>query len=377
MTTEQDYHSIIAIENTVYYTKRQVIKTKEKTTHQFGESFTINFAEEDKSCNINYKNSTKVRVLARDLDFMLSFIKYGYFKINGIKFPFNKNGVDFSNFDIEKQKQHLAFAQKTVKVLDLLNCNKDIDLRELSIKDQRTLEYLITAFVDKQPVKNLKPNLPPIIKFNIGTLSFLLCPQACEKSKTTYNIYDFFKTEIPLAYDGKNKEKLSISQYFILQPDDLLTVNNIRFDVLLPSFQKAKKHYDTYNNANWFLLNLLIAFDKSGGKRTEILKTAHEFAAWTLHEANEDDLPSQVKTLNYLQVIKREREFNISELTELYSLTECSTTKEDTLVGTYLLLGQQQAAEIHFDKLTPKIQNDFKSYPIYHFWVKIGDGGNK
>lgn len=45
-----------------------------------------------------------------------------------------------------------------------------------------------------------------------------------------------------------------------------------------------------------------------------------------------------------------------------------STTREDILVGAYLLLGQQRAAEIHFSRLTPELQNSFKSYPIYRFW---------
>lgn len=65
---------------------------------------------------------------------------------------------------------------------------------------------------------------------------------------------------------------------------------------------------------------------------------------------------------------KRKREFNISELAELYALIEDSTTREDILVGAYLLLGQQRAAEIHFSRLTPELQNSFKSYPIYRFW---------
>ena len=202
----------------------------------------------------------------------------------------------------------------------------------------------------------------------ILSCSFALCFQRCENAQTTYNIYDFFKTKMSVTYEGTDGEKLPTSQYSILHSDDFLTINNIRFDVFLPSFQAVKKHYDSYNRANWFLLDLLTAFDNSDGKRVEILKAAHEFADWILKEADEDQLPHQVKKLNYLQVIKRKREFNISELAELYALIEDSTTREDILVGAYLLLGQQRAAEIHFSRLTPELQNSFKSYPIYRFW---------
>lgn len=376
LLTNQNQNSIITVENNVYYTKIQVIKTAGNTTYKFGESFTISFGDGDKLCKINYKNSTKVRILARDLDFMLSYIEYGYFKINGKKLPFDKDGANFSDFNIEEQKQHLVFAKNAVKALDILNCKKDVDLHEFGIEDWHNLEHLITAFVDKLPVAKLKPDLIPIIKLNVGTLSFVLCLQACERDKNTYNIYDFFKTEMSLEYEGVNREKLPISQYSILHAADFLTVNNIRFDILLPSFQKTQKHYDTYNRANWFLLELLIAFDKSDGRRKEILKTAHEFADWILYEANEDELPYHVKKLNYLQVIKRERALNVSELAELYSMVECSSTGEEMLVGAYLLLGQQKAAEIHFDKLTLEMQDSFKSYPLYHFWMKTEDKGN-
>lgn len=373
IVTNQEQNSVITVEDKSYYTKIQVIKTVERTIYKFGESFTISFDEENKSCIINYKSSPKVRVLTKDLDFILSYIEYGYFKIDGTKFPIDEGKADFSNFNIEKEKELLTFAKKAVEALDMLNCEEDVDLHTLSAEGRRNLEYLITAFVDKHPVEHLKADLPPIIRLNVGTLSFILYLQVCEGTKTTYNIYDFFKSEVSLAYEGIDGEKLPISQYSILHADDILTVNNIRFDVLLPSFQKARKHYDTFNRANWFLLDLLIAFDKSGGKKIGILKVAREFADWILHEATEDELTYQIKALNHLQVIKREREFNISELAELYSLVERRTTKEETLVGAYLLLGQQQAAKIHFDKLAPDVQSNFKSYPIYHFWMKTKD----
>lgn len=368
LAINQQHDLVITIEEKVYYTKIQEINTEKSTTYKIGESFTISSAVGSTSYKIDYKNSTKIRVLAKDLGFMLSYIEFGYFRVNDTKFPFDKNGADFSHFNIEEQKLRFLFAQKAVKALDMLNCKEDVDLNKLSAEDGRNLERLITAFVDKKPVENLKPNLPPIAELKVGTLSFALCFQRCENAQTTYNIYDFFKTEMSVTYEGTDGEKLPTSQYSILHSDDFLTINNIRFDVFLPSFQAVKKHYDSYNRANWFLLDLLTAFDNSDGKRVEILKAAHEFADWILKEADEDQLPYQVKKLNYLQVIKRKREFNISELAELYALIEDSTTKEDILVGAYLLLGQQRAAEIHFSRLTPELQNSFKSYPIYRFW---------
>lgn len=367
LTTKETMDIEVSIGDKVYYNKISLIKSEDKTTFQFGNSFTISFTEAQKPCNIKYKNSSNARIIAKDLDFMLAYIENGYFKMNGVNMPFDKANADFSNFDCEKEYEHLSYAQNTVAVLDLLNCDKDIDFSKLSDEDFRNLNRLITAFVDKQPVSNLKAGLPQIIKLSVGELSFALYMKVDSDDDTTYEIFDFFKTEMSVAYDGKDNEKLPVSQFSFLHTDDFLTLNNIRFDILEPSFEKCEKHYDTFNRANRFMLDLLCAFDKSDGKRTDILNAAKQFDEWIM-TSSEDELPYTVKELNHLQTIKRERKLIFTELAELYSIVENNTTKEDALVGAYLLLDQQPAAEMHFSKLTPDQQNEFTKYPIYHFW---------
>lgn len=69
---------------------------------------------------------------------MLSYIEFGYFRVNDTKFPFDKNGADFSHFNIEEQKLRFLFAQKAVKALDMLNCKEDVDLNKLNIKRSKS-----------------------------------------------------------------------------------------------------------------------------------------------------------------------------------------------------------------------------------------------
>ena len=59
---------------------------------------------------------------------------------------------------------------------------------------------------------------------------------------------------------------------------------------------------------------------------------------------------------------------NIEEISLLYELIEHKETSEETRIGAYLLLDQQQPAKIHFGKLNDTEKNNFKKYPIYHFW---------
>ena len=367
--TQQTVDAAITIDDKLFYTEYKVIKSAGKVVFRYGESLTMKFTDPDKPCEIKYKNSDKIRVLAKDLDFTLSYLEKGVYQVNGVDFPFDYNGANLANFDIGKEKEHLDFAKKVVRLLDLLGCPDDIDINDMEAEDWRNLNRLIVAFIDKKPVSGLKSDLPPVCCMKVGKLRFVFYFKKCDDAnKGKYEIFDFFKTEFCVAFDGRNGEKLPISQFCILHTNDFLTLNNIHFDVMLPSFQKAEHHYDTFNRANWFLLDLLSAYDQATGQRREkILKVCEDFSEWIIN-APEDELDYQVRTLNRLQVVKRKRDFTLDEISSLYELVESRETREDCRVGAYLLLGQQQAAEIHFARLPEEEQNNFRNYPIYHYW---------
>lgn len=367
--TEQIIDALVTIDDKVFYTNYRIIKSAKEIIVCYGNSLTIRFNENNQPCKMNYKNSDRIRVLAKDLDFMLAYLNKGYFKVNDIRIPFDYDGMDSSNFDTEEEREHLDFAKDVVRVLNMLGCSEDIDIKDMGDEDWRNLHRLVIAFLEKKPVKGLKEDLPPVVCINVGKLKFAICLKQCEE-KGTYEMYDFFKTDLSVAFEDRNivGKMLPISQFSILHEKDFLTLSNINFDVLLHSFQKVEHHYETFNRANWFLLDLLNAYDKAKGTRKEkILKACKDFSEW-ISEAPEDELDYQIKTLNKLQTIKRWRDFNIDEISALYAMVESKDTREDCVVGAYLLLGIPQAAEIHFAKLSEEEQKNFKEYPIYHFW---------
>lgn len=371
--TQQVMDALITIDDRLFYTNYRVIKSAKETIACYGESFKMKFVENSHSCKINYKNSDKIRVLAKDLDFMLTYLDKGYFKVNDIEIPFDYNGMDSSNFDIEKEREHLSFAKDVVRVLNMLGCSEDIDINDMDDEDWRNLNRLLTAFLEKKPVKGLKEDLPPVTCLKIGKLKFAVYLKQCEE-KGTYEMYDFFKTDISVAFEDRNNagKMLPISQYSILHENEFLTLSNINFEVLLPSFQKAEHHYETFSRANWFLLELLNAYDKAEGTRKEkILKACKGFSDW-IFASNDESLPYDVKLLNKLQIEKRERALTIDEVKELFRVIETPGAREDVLVGAYLLLDQQPAAELHFEKLDTQLQEEFKKYPIFHFWKESG-----
>lgn len=100
------------------------------------------------------------------------------------------------------------------------------------------------------------------------------------------------------------------------------------------------------------------------------METCKNFSTWIL-EAPEEEVEYQVKILNSLQTIKRYRKFSNEEIEKLYSIVENKDSDESCVVGAYLLLDQQLAAEIHFARLNDEEQKIFKEYPIYTFWKNL------
>lgn len=374
LMTQEDRDALIAIGERQFYTTLKVVQDASTITTVFGESFSMKASKNDGMVNINYKSSDKFRTLIVDLDFLISYIETGGFQWDGHNIPFDYDSVDFSNFNLAKEKIKLEYAKKVVALLDILGCKKDLSIKSLKEKDWKHLEYLITALVDKKPVKHLRSDLPPIMSIGVGELNFVVCLTKVEGKEDTYNIFDFFKTEMSLAYENESGEKIPISQYAILHTDDLIKSDNIRYDVLLPSFQKVAQNNETLIRANSFLLELLKAYDKADSK-TEILSVARAFSDW-IFNFDDEILPYDVKLINRLQIEKRERPLTKVECKELFHIIESPGVREDILVGAYLLLDQQTMAELHFEKLGKQLQEEFKEYPIFHFWEENG-GKNK
>lgn len=259
MSTHEIRDAQIFVGERLFYSTVKIIRDAMSTTTVLGESFSMKTSKADTTVKINYGNSDKLRTLIVDLDFFLSYIEVGSFQWNGVDFPFDYQSADFSNFKLDEAKSRLEYAKKIVALLDLLGCKKDLSIKSLTDKDWKHIGYLVTAFVDKEPVEHLRTNLPPIMTMGVGELKFIVCLQKIEGKDGTYNIFDFFKTEMSLVYENEVGEKLPISQYAILHADDLIKADNIRYDVLLPSFQNIEQHEETITRANFFLLELLEA----------------------------------------------------------------------------------------------------------------------
>lgn len=365
---KEDELKTISINNKKFYNKFSRIKSKEGTTVKIGDSFSIEINQNGGSIKFNYTPTAMLRKRAKDLEFFINIVNERGFFIDDVKMPFDLPDYEIRKINIDEQKRSLEYYLKMITVLDALHIDNDININELTEQERREFHNLVIAFSDKEPVPNLKPDLPTVCYIDIANMKFMLVFEKCINSNNTYNIFDFFSSNLALFYETSDGEQLRTSLYSALEKDGYLKIKNIDYDSILPSYELIEKeNKQIYDRANYDLLMMISAYDESSIKNPKLLRVAKDLARWILQN-DKLVLPYEIKILNYLQIIRRERELNIDEVKELCDIIADNSMREDVITGAYLLLGNQMAAEIYFNKMESELQEVFKEYPIYKFW---------
>ncbi len=365
LVASQVFECPVSVNNNVFYTQVSRIVSAEEDVIKIGESFKVDLDQNKKNNGkIHYTAAKTLGHRIRDLRFIVNAIEAKSFSIGETIFQFDPTK---DKFDLSEKKEGLEFFEKILQVLEILNVHEDLDLSKMTNEEILFFSRLITAFIDKQPVWGLNPQkLKPVTRLIISSLRLFLAFIPYKDNSEAFYIYDFFKMDFGMVdrdLDGKDHP---VSQYAILKSDDFMSASNIRYEVLLPSFKEMEDKSYAFERGNWFLLDLLTAYDKSN--KPELLLTAKEFSEWLSNEADNGNFDKQISVLNHFQIIKRERNLNSNEVAALCSIIENGGSREDILCGAYLLLDNQKAAEIHFNRLDEERQKSFETFPIYKFW---------
>jgi hypothetical protein len=360
VSIHEEENCIISVQGQEYYGSFTRIRKPEHTVIKIGNSVSI-IIDKDKNAIVEIEFTTSLRKRAIDLSFVLAANKAGRFYIDD-------NKLDFAiprKVDLKEQENSLDFYLKTIKLLDVLNVIIDLDIKELNESCVRNIDILYRAIVEKETVKDLKIDSSKVLNFRLGKV---LLKFFVTKNENDYTIHDFFNSNNILRYfDLEDKEFVS-SVFSVLKKEDYLKISNINYDAIAPSYKLLVDNDNfSFEQANLDMLEILLAFDES--KNPRLLKVAKEMANWLLEVNN--GLHFEIKRINYLQIIKREQELNMGEKQQLLEITESSTATEEIKVAAYLLLDNQDAAEIHFEKLDANRQNELRGYPIYNFWKKF------
>lgn len=350
-----------------YITERQ---TNNDVTIQFGKSTTFVFTKKDKGAKMNFQLSGLLSDRIKDLSFIMSIIESGEIDFGGNQKVALSQMVAENPFDVVYARRELESYKRIEQFLKSLQVIADFDIG--NIDSNSSLDELNILVESMNGKKLIRVNIDGeytsyMLHKSISNLNILLFIVAEDKEKSLYRIYNFFD------YMGTIKIKrgdieYTTSPYSVLTPDDYLELSNINLSNMLQSYKDLINLSDNiFEPANYDLLNLLLAYDKHSGHHVEIYETAKEIARWLLDESA-DKLQEEIKTINYLQTIKRARELTSEENVMLYHIAENMDSSIMIKLAANLLLDNYKIAKIQFDQLSDQEKEIFRSYPIFKFW---------
>jgi len=361
----------ITIDDKCYYEDYETINSKEGNSIKIGTSVTLIFGKlGDTTVKTNICFSPYLRKAAKDMEFVIDAITAKRFMIGSVEFKLDDTTLNQADFVSATQNQ-LTLYRKIIDMLSTLNVSEDINLDELTAEEKKYLETLIKAFVDKKDITNIN------IKGSISTvnlkISNIVLKLIVEKKEDcVHTIEDFFNSKFTFFYKDENENCHFTSPYSALSKEDYLVVSNINYENILESYTKVVgQNPNIFERANNDLLQILLAYDEK--PKIELLNAARSIAEWILKEWDDSNVNLNIKTLNYLQIIKRERPFTKVEAKQLCKISEDVNANESEKIGAYLLLDNQMLSEVHFDILNQEEQEMFRSFPIYRFWKCSGN----
>lgn len=140
----KDANKKVSIDNKIFYEDYRITEDLKTESAIFGHSFAIRTNKETGITKIEYSDSHNIRELIVDLEFMLEFLKSGYFEIDGEKLAFEQKVVDKigKQINVEEKKLELNKFKSFVRLLDKAGCKENVDVFSLSEEDYLSFNLL-------------------------------------------------------------------------------------------------------------------------------------------------------------------------------------------------------------------------------------------
>jgi hypothetical protein len=362
------YNNPVTVGGIVFFNRYSIINNRDCDVVALGNCLTMTLPHEDSSI-INVKvdfDGTKNTLLEsiHELEFLLALEHDRHLNIAGCDFDMTKVDNQGATVitglrDLRTPYERLV---KLKKALDVLHVKEDLDLRLLKKKDERLIDILIQAFVEKKEVVENKP-VGMFVEIPICNICVFVF--AIKTGDNTYRLEDVFNP--PFQLQGSLGDGVyPITPYSVLNKERILKYSNIGFEQMLPSFKaNLSENPNCLQLASSLGLSLLSAYDEQKVKQERLIHTALELFEWMLEEETDEQLKLKHK-LNLLQVKKRLSLLSDDDKEALYNAIESSSSDEIKFAA-YLLLDDNAFAMRSFNRLDAEVQDFYRTLPIFHF----------
>ena len=360
----EDVQHTISVNGKVFYPSARRIRSDGRVDFCIGHSFRI--IGEGKKFSFNYTPTKNLNEALIDTEFMIAFIENCGLEIGDVALPVEKAKEKWEA-KLPELKAQLEYCRKVKAVLDAFGLDSNVNIRETTDADVRNTDRFYQGIVKGESVRNLKHDIPLVATVDYYGKKLIIA--FCKINDSgEYNLYDFNAAPIWFAYSEGEKHHPT-SRYDFLKDDDYLQIANVNLKSLIESYQELSEHEYIFGHANMTLLNLLSAYDKSHDERKDLLQCAYDLATWLIGlDLPEETLAKSIRLVNIWQTQKRMGTLTDQDLKDALQLAEDPSQEEVIRVGAYLVLENQLAAEMHFDRIPEEQRSLLKDFPIFRYW---------
>ena len=351
-----DVKKEVRIQSIIYFNNYEVVSKKNSTVIKIGKN--ISFDLNTLKLVSNFSGTLAEQLL--DNKFLVDIYEAKYFYIDNQKIEIKTPDEDTIIF--ERLLERYSRLKDVEALLNIFSIeNHKLNLDEVKGADDGSLKVLIDFMVYGKKVTKI-PFTGGIKAVKIGNL--VLGVVIFKKEDDTYTIENLFGSfGLARFFIGKDTPDILASPYVTLQYNILLQLDNLSFDIIVKSIRNVKYTKDFAEHVNFFLLEVIKAYDKS--EQIEYFKMANEIVAWLLDK----DKSNPIFNVNKYQLIKRERNYSQREKKELLSMRDNANIA--LLCGISILLENKTDVEHYFNKLSIDEKKEFIEYPIYKLGEKL------
>ena len=290
------------------------------------------------------------------------------------QFVLNENVYDITGRDMDQKESifagNLIVLNKIKNLLDRFGIRKDILLLDSQSID--ILARIAYSVLDNRPVSISNLNSDGMIRIKIADDILLFGSKKI--SDSSYVIENLFEQPVSPIHIRVSKDDIIIkefdhSHFLLLYETDLYRILNMNLDFVHADVLSYISKEDDVSTADYairhYWFKLVKAFDAT--RNSIFMNKAKDMIAKIKGMSNLNEEFRDAIFLNDLQLIKRERILNKSEITEINKFILKTTISEQKVAG-YLLIDDMYNAKLEFDKLNNNNKEMFKVYPMYKFW---------
>ena len=350
----------VAVNGRIYYDSYDIVTEAGVRNYHVGKSLVFDMGNDFSKINVKMSPKGNLSDFIRDTEFFIDVVSSRSITFNGGTFQL---GV-FDDVDLSKYQSKLDYYKDVSVMLNKLGVTEDLDCSKLNENDNNNIRNFVNTLLYNSSI-----SFPQISDdsmfglFSIANLRILIWTN--RRQDGCYNLSSFFDDHQVVMFmedDYDKKNPIPASHYLLLSEKELSEASNLDFEKIYADIIEKGTNPDYVARVQLFMLNVLNAYDLNIKHQDDLLLLAQKLCSWISSIYAEDDL----QTLNQLQITKRARELNETEISELNQIVKkpCETVVK---CGAYILLDDYLNAQECFEKMSEKEQEEFSKYPIYFF----------